>query len=93
MLIHYFTQLFNYTTHHQNLNNLGIQIIINSSKTIREIINNYIFNNHIKSEAGKYSTARVSCDKNYIGETSRLIKKRIYGYILYFKIGDDGNTI
>ena len=67
--------LNNSTTHHKkSLNNLDIQTVIYSSKTIRKIINNKN-KNHIKSEAGVYSIACAGCYENYIGETSRSIKK------------------
>ena len=52
--------------------------VTNSSKTIKNIINNKNDNNHITSDAGDCSIQCLGCNRKFVGETSRLIKKRIY---------------
>ena len=56
------------------------------------MINNRKNKNHKKSEAGEYSITRLGCDKDYIVENTRSIKKRIYEHIRDFKINDDRTT-
>ena len=50
-----FYQKFNQKCYQKNLNHLGIKTVINSSKTIRNLINNKnLKKKHIKSKAGVY---------------------------------------
>ena len=58
-----------------------IQIINSTGKTINDIINKKIDKNENKNpspEAGIYSIKCATWNKPYIGETSTLLKKRIY---------------
>ena len=47
--------------------------------------------NHIKYEVDIYSILCMGCNKNYIGETSRLMKKHIHKQTQDYKIGDERN--
>ena len=46
---------FNYKHYRKNFNNLGIKIAINSSKTVKNIINDKNNNIHIKSDDDIYA--------------------------------------
>ena len=69
----------------KNLNNSlhasDIQIVNSTSKTMNDIINKKVNKDRNKNptpETGVYSIRCASCNKSYIGETSRPFKKRIY---------------
>ena len=55
------------------------------------MINDKKNKNHINSDAGVYLITCTGYDKNYIGDTPRSIKKRIYEHIRDFKILDERN--
>ena len=55
-------------------------------------MNNKNYYNDIKSGSGIYSIICTGCYKNYIGVTSRSIKKCIYEHIWDFKIGNESKT-
>ena len=71
--MYHFIQQFNYR---KNLNNLGIITDTNTSKIIRNLINNQYINTHIKSRAGVFEI--LDCNETYLGQTSLNINKRIY---------------
>ena len=61
------------------LNNFEIKTVTNSSKIIKNLINNKKNNNsHIESRAGVYEILSLVSNKKDLGETSCSINKRIY---------------
>ena len=67
------------TTHlSKHLNKLDFNVTLQTSTTIRSILNKPHHNQTPPSEAGIYKVPCRQCDSFYIGETSRCLKKRIY---------------
>ena len=56
-------------------NNLGIKTVTNSSKTIRNLINDKNNNAHIESRAGIYNILHLDSNKKYMSEISHNLKK------------------
>ena len=81
IIIHYTNILFypkNSTPNsRKNLNHFGIKTVTNSLKTINNLINDKNNNNHVESRAGDYELPCRDCNKKYVGETCRRLK-RIY---------------
>ena len=60
----------------RNLNNFRIQNLSNSSKVINNLINNKN-NTHIKSKVEVYDIQCQHCNKEYVGDISRIFLKVI----------------
>ena len=58
----------------KNLNNVGIKTVSNSTKTIRNSINNENNNTHIKSRLGVYEIPCLDCNKNMWGNLLVVLK-------------------
>ena len=73
----------------KNLKNLGIKTVTNSSKIIRNLIDNK--NNYIKSRAMIYVIPCLDCNKKYVGGSGCYLKKQIYKQIGDLKKGNINN--
>ena len=81
-------------TLYDKLNKLGIPIIQTTSQTIKNITNiTKRTNNETTSHAGIYSIPCKDCNKHYIGETQRNLKKRIHKPKRSIKTNDDRNDL
>ena len=65
----------------KNLNYLEIKTIADYIKKIRDWIDNENNNTPIKSMTGVYDISRMDCNKQYVGETLRVLKKWIHEHI------------
>ena len=66
-----------------NLKKIGIKTVTQSTKTVKNILQNKNNHKHTHSEAGVYTIDCLNCNKKYVGETSRSLGKRLSEQISY----------
>ena len=75
----------------KNLNHLGIKTVTRTSQTIKHLLK-HCTNKH-ESSAGVYKICCEQCDRVYIGETARNLKKRLYEHSKDLKFGNTSNSL